>query len=53
MRQRQVSHDIAHMSNLKKNGTNELIYKTEIESQLYKEKRKEKPMVTRSKGEGG
>ena len=27
-------HDIAYIWNLKKNGTNELIYKTEIESQM-------------------
>ena len=32
--QRQISYDIAYMWNLKKNGTNELIYKTEIESQM-------------------
>ena len=30
-RERQISYDIAYMWNLK-NGTNELIYKTEIES---------------------
>ena len=29
-------HDIAYIWNLKKNGTNELIYKTEIESQMQK-----------------
>ena len=33
-RERQVSYDIAYMWNLKKNGTNELTYKTEIESQM-------------------
>ena len=32
-RQRQVSYAIAYMQNLKKNGTNELIYKTETDSQ--------------------
>ena len=33
-RERQISYDIAYMCNLKKNGTNKLIYKTEIESQM-------------------
>ena len=32
-RERQISYDIAYMYSLKK-GTNELIYKTEIESQM-------------------
>ena len=32
-REKQVSYDIIYMWNLK-NGTNELIYKTEIESQI-------------------
>ena len=32
-RERQISYDIAYMWNLK-NGRNELIYKTEIESQM-------------------
>ena len=32
VRERQISHDIAYMQNLK-NDTNELIYKTEIDSQ--------------------
>ena len=32
-RERQVSYDIAYTRNLKKNDTNELIYKTETESQ--------------------
>ena len=32
-REKQVSYDIAYMWNLKK-GTNELIYKTEVESQM-------------------
>ena len=31
-----MSHDIAYMWNLKKNGTNEPIYKTEVESQMQK-----------------
>ena len=31
--QRQISYDIAYMWNLKKNDTNELIYKTETELQ--------------------
>ena len=30
--ERQISYDIAYMCNLKKNDTNELIYKTEIDS---------------------
>ena len=34
VRGRQISYDIAYMWNLKKNGTNELIYKREIESQM-------------------
>ena len=33
VRQRQISYDIAYMWNLK-NGKNELIYKTEIESHM-------------------
>ena len=33
-RQRQMPYDTTYMWNLKKNGTNELIYKTEIESQM-------------------
>ena len=32
-RERQISYDIAYMWNVKKNGTNELIFKTEIDSQ--------------------
>ena len=32
-RQRQISHDTTYMWNLKKNGTNELIYKTELVSE--------------------
>ena len=32
-RERQISHDIAYTRNLKKNDTNELIYKTETDSQ--------------------
>ena len=32
--QRQIPYDITYMWNLKKNGTNEPIYKTEIESQM-------------------
>ena len=31
-RKRQISYDIAYMWDLKKRGTNELIYKTEVES---------------------
>ena len=31
--ERQISYDIAYRQNLKKNGTNELIYKTETDSQ--------------------
>ena len=34
VRERQISYDITYMWNLKKDGTNELIYKTEIESQM-------------------
>ena len=33
-REEQISYDIAYIWNLKKNGTNEVIYKTEIESRL-------------------
>ena len=33
VKQRQISYDIAYMWNLIKNDTNELIYKTEIDSQ--------------------
>ena len=33
VRERQISYGIAYMWNLKKNETNELIYKTEIDSQ--------------------
>ena len=32
-RERQISYDIAYMWNLKKKDTNELIYKTETDSQ--------------------
>ena len=32
--ERQKSYDIAYMRNLKKRGTNELIYKTETELQM-------------------
>ena len=35
-RERQISYHITYMWNLKKNGTNERIYKTEIESQTLK-----------------
>ena len=34
LRQRQTSYDIAYMWKVKKKSTNELIYKTEIESQM-------------------
>ena len=34
--ERQKSYDIAYMRNLKKRGTNELIYKTETELQMQK-----------------
>ena len=38
-RERQISYDITHMWNLiLKNGTNELIYKTETNSQILKTK---------------
>ena len=33
VRERQISYDMTHMQNLKKNDTNELIYKTETDSQ--------------------
>ena len=35
-RERQVSYDVSYMWNLNKNNTNELIYKTEVESQRGK-----------------
>ena len=35
-RERQVSHDIAYVWNILKNGTNELIYKTEVEARMWK-----------------
>ena len=34
--EKQMSYDIAYMWNLKKNDTNELIYKTETDSQTYR-----------------
>ena len=33
-RERQISYDIAYLWNLKQKGTNKLIYKTEVESQM-------------------
>ena len=36
VRQSQISHDINYMWNVKNRGTNKLIYKTEIESQMQK-----------------
>ena len=36
-REIQISYDITYMWNHKKNGTNELIYKIEIESQMGKQ----------------
>ena len=35
-KERQISYDVSSMWNLKKNNTNELIYKTEVESQTGK-----------------
>ena len=35
-RERQISYDNTYMWNLKKNDTNELIYKTEIDSHTWK-----------------
>ena len=35
-RQRQISYDITYMWNLKKNGTDTFIYKTEVESHMWK-----------------
>ena len=35
-RERQISYDITYMWDLKKNGTNDLIYKTEIEWHMEK-----------------
>ena len=32
-REREISYDISYMQNLKRNGTNELNYKTETDSQ--------------------
>ena len=43
-------YDITYMWNLKKNGANELIYKTEIESQMQKTiERKAEKKAGRSK----
>ena len=36
VRERQISYDITYMWDLKKNDTNELIYKTEADSQTQK-----------------
>ena len=36
MDERQISYDIAYMWNVKKNDTNELIYKTETDSQTQR-----------------
>ena len=47
-RERQISYGIAYMQNLKKNDTNELIYKTETLTDLENEL-----MVTRGKGGEG
>ena len=33
VREREISYDIAYVQNLKRNDTNELIYKTETDSQ--------------------
>ena len=34
--EKQISYDIAYMWNIKKKDTNELIYKTETDSQTYR-----------------
>ena len=35
-REREISYDITYMQNLKRNDTNECIYKTETDSQTYR-----------------
>ena len=47
-RERQISYDIAYIWNLKKNGTNEPIYKTEIVTDV-----ENKQLPRRKGGEGG
>ena len=36
VREREISYDIAYVQNLKRNDTNELIYKTETDSQTQR-----------------
>ena len=48
-RERQIPYDITYMWNLKKNYTNKLIYKTEIDSQTQKTNLQ----LPKVKGEGG
>ena len=50
--QRQISCDITYMWNLK-NSTNELIYKTETDTQTVENKTKQTSITKGEKGRGG
>ena len=49
VRQKQISYDIIYKWNLKKNDKNELIYKTERDSQIQKKKEKKSNGYQRGK----